>query len=129
MIVRRSQPATLRCMVKSENYLRARRRQWQLTQRELAFLFGYTDCSIVSRLERHERTITPAVVHACQLLFDCEPTDIFPALFEQAEAGLVSRIHELHARLAQGARTTRTAAKLRLLEEALARLTAQYQEV
>lgn len=114
-------------MVKSGNYLRARRRQWQLTQRELAFLFGYTDRSIVSRLERHERTITLAVARTCELLFGCEPKDIFPALFEQVEASLMTRLHELHGKLAQSAPTARTVAKLKLLEQALARSTASSQ--
>lgn len=115
-------------MVKSRNYLRARRRQWQLTQRELAFLFGYTDRSIISRLERHERTITLAVVRACELLFGCEPEDIFPTLFEQVEASLAARLHELHEKLARRTPTARTAAKLKLLEQALARATGQPQQ-
>lgn len=39
------------------NYLRVRRREWQLSQRELAFLLGYKNESIISRLERQERRL------------------------------------------------------------------------
>jgi transcriptional regulator with XRE-family HTH domain len=109
------------------NYLRSRRRQWHLTQGELAFLFGYTDESIVSRLERQERTVTLAVAHACELIFGYDAEEIFPALFAEVEDGVVARLHELQDRLSQGKATKLTAAKLQLLDAALARASGELQ--
>lgn len=105
------------------NYLRVRRRQWALTQKEIAFLFGYQNEAIVSRFERQERKITLAIGFACQLVFDSEPREIFPALFEQVEDGVVRRMLELYERLKQSEPSERTRTKLRLLHDALARTT------
>src|SRR5688500_9601888 len=105
------------------NYLRVRRRQWALTQKELAFLFGYQNEAIVSRFERHERRITLSIAFACQLIFRAEPREIFPGLFEHVEDGVVRRMLELYERLKQGKPSKRSLAKLELLHEALARAT------
>ncbi len=106
-----------------DNYLRLHRRQWGFTQAELAFLFGYQTDAVVSRFERQERRITLTIAFASQLIFGAEPKDIFPALFEQVEDGVVRRMHELYVQLAAAKPTQRTAAKLRLLQDALARAT------
>ncbi len=111
-------------MVRSGNYLRALRRRWHLTQEELAFLFGYTDHAIVSRLERQERPITLAVAYACHVLFGCEPEDIFPALYRQVDASLAERIGDMLEQLQRADQSTATSAKLQLLREALNRLHA-----
>jgi transcriptional regulator with XRE-family HTH domain len=105
------------------NYLRLYRRRWQLTQAELAFLFGYADQSIIAKLEHEERTITVAVAYASGLLFGLEPREIFPALFESIEGGLLDRAHHLHDRLLQAEPTQQTLAKLELLHDGLTRLT------
>ncbi len=106
------------------NYLRVRRRQSHLTQAELAFLFGYLDQSIIGRLERDERAITVAVARACELIFGVEPKEIFPALFESVDQGVVARVNKLRERLANCTPAPKTAIKLQLLHEALGRLTA-----
>lgn len=105
------------------NYLRVRRRQWALTQKELAFLLGYQNETIVSRLERQERKITLTVGFACQLVFGSEPREIFPSLFEQVEDAVVRRMLELYEGLKQRAPSRRTSAKIELLHDALARTT------
>jgi transcriptional regulator with XRE-family HTH domain len=103
------------------NYLRLYRRRSTFTQGELAFLLGYRTDSIVSRFERQGRRIPLSIAFAYHLIFGGDPKEIFPALFEQVEDGVVRRMYELHERL-QGARPSqRTAAKLQLLERALAR--------
>jgi|SRR5579864_350455 len=112
---------------KLTSYLHVRRRQWQLSQEELAFLFGYRTDSIVSRYEYHERRIPLAVGFACSLIFGVEAKDLFPTLFEEVEDGVVRRLYELYNRLKASAPSKRTDTKLRLLEEALSRTTKRAQ--
>jgi transcriptional regulator with XRE-family HTH domain len=84
-------------MGKLGNYLRTYRTQWQLTQGELAFLFGYDAESVISRLERSERAVTLAVACACQTIFGVQPSELFPAAFESMEETVVNRMYELRA--------------------------------
>lgn len=118
-------------MGKLRNYLRTYRRQWHLTQEELAFLLDYQAESFISRLERDERAITLAVASACQALFGVELRELFPALMESLQESLVARMQELSDRLMQSEPTRKTLAKLELLQEALSRLGAasEQQEV
>lgn len=106
------------------NYLYVRRREWALTQKELAFLFGYTSDAIVSRLEGQARKIPLRIAFACELIFGSEPKELFPALFEQVEEGVVRRMYELYEQLKCAEPSKKTAAKLHLLHEALARVTS-----
>ena len=55
--------------------------------------------AIVSRIERQERRVTLAIAFACQLTFGAEPGDIYPALLEQVEDGVVRRMYELYSQL------------------------------
>jgi DNA-binding XRE family transcriptional regulator len=110
------------------NYLRTHRRRCQLTQDELAFIFGYSDQSIIARLERDERTVTLSVAHACELLFGVEPNEIFPGFFVVMEEGVVRRMHELAERLRKAEATNRTARKLEVISGALSRIAA-HQEI
>jgi DNA-binding XRE family transcriptional regulator len=104
------------------NYLRVYRRRWQLSQEELAFLFGYDAESIVSRFESEERTITLAVAIACQTIFGVTTKDMFPALYASLEQSVLERMYKLRDRLAQSEMSQRTLAKLELLQEALKRI-------
>lgn len=110
---------------KLTSYLHVRRRQWRLSQKELAFLLGYRTDSIVSRYEYHERRITLAIGFACSLIFGVEAKDMFPKLFEEVEDGVVRRLYELYNRLKASKPSKKTEAKLRLLEEALSRTTTR----
>ena len=105
------------------NYLRVRRRQWQLSQKELAFLLGYKTDSIVSRYERQERRITLSIAFACHLIFGVEPKDIYPRLFEQVEDGVIRRMFELYNHLKEGKPSKKRDTKFLLLKEALSRTT------
>jgi transcriptional regulator with XRE-family HTH domain len=115
-------------MGKLGNYLRAHRRRWHLTQDELAFLIGYDAASIISRLERDERTITLAVASASYTIFGIEPRELFPAMLESVEKGVIQRMHQLRERLMQRKPTQKTVAKLELLRVALNRMTAIAEE-
>jgi transcriptional regulator with XRE-family HTH domain len=117
-----SEITAARSMVKLRNYLRVYRRQWYLTQEELAFLLGYEAESFISRLERDERAITLAVASACQALFGVKLGELFPAPMEGVQKSLVVRMQELSDRLQQSEPTPKTVSKLELLQEALARL-------
>jgi hypothetical protein len=112
---------------KLTSYLHVRRRQWQLSQKELAFLFGYRTDSIVSRYECRERRVTLAIGFACSLIFGVEAKDLFPTLFEEVEDGVVRRLYELYNRLKAGKPSQKTNAKLQLLKQALSRTTKRAQ--
>jgi transcriptional regulator with XRE-family HTH domain len=105
------------------NYLRVRRRQWQLSQKELAFLFGYKTDSIVSRYERQGRRLTLGVAFACDLIFGASPKELFPKVYEQVEDGVVRRMFELHNQLKNTKPSKKRDMKLLLLKEALSRAT------
>ena len=104
------------------NYLRARRREWHLSQKELAFLLGYKNESIVSRLERHERKLNFPTLRACELIFGAVSKEIFPALSKEADENLLQRLHQLRAILEREEPTARTSRKLQLLDAAIARV-------
>jgi transcriptional regulator with XRE-family HTH domain len=105
-------------------YLRTHRRRWHLTQGELAFLFGYSDQSMIARLERGERALSLAVAHACELIFGVEWDEIFPELLATIEERVVHRLRELADQLGQAEATKKTAPKLKLLRGALNRIGA-----
>jgi DNA-binding XRE family transcriptional regulator len=111
-------------MGRLRNYLRVQRRKWHLTQEELAFLLGYLNQAMVARLEGEERGVTLTLAHASEVIFGVKPRDMFPALLEDVEARVLERMHELRDRLKQSAPSQKVIAKLELLEEAIARITA-----
>lgn len=104
------------------NYLRMQRRQWHLSQKELAFLLGYKNESIVSRLEREERRVTFGTSRACNIIFGSGIEDIFPALSREHDTQLLERLHQLRADLERRGPSKRTEAKLQLLQAAISRL-------
>jgi len=111
-------------MGRLRNYLRVQRRKWHLTQEELAFLLGYLNQTMVARLEAEERGVTLTVAYACEVIFGVEPRDLFPALLEDMEARVLTRMHELRDRIKQNAPSQKALAKLEVLEQAIARLAA-----
>jgi transcriptional regulator with XRE-family HTH domain len=110
------------CMGTLGNYLRVRRRQSLLSQKELAFLFGYKNESFVSRLERHDRGMTFGTSRACRIIFGSRTKDIFPALSKEHDDKLLQRMQELCATLEQHSPSTRREVKLQLLRAAIDRL-------
>lgn len=104
------------------SYLRFYRRRWQLTQEELAFLIGYGTESMISRFEHGERTITLGAAAAFQTVFGVEARELFPGVFESVEERVLQRMRELHDQLLQATPAQRTMAKLKLLQDGLARL-------
>jgi transcriptional regulator with XRE-family HTH domain len=105
------------------NYLYVRRRQWALTQEELAFLLGYCTKTAVSKLEGRVNRIPLRVSLACHIIFGIEPRELFPALMEQVEEGVVRRMYELYERLKKAKPSERRKLKMQLLHDALTRAT------
>lgn len=107
---------------KTQNYVYVRRRQWALTQEELAFLLGYYTKTAVSKLEGRIKKIPLRVALACHVIFGLELRELFPTLMEQVEGDAVPRMHELYQRLKGAKPTEQTAVKLALLRKALIRV-------
>lgn len=104
------------------NYLRVRRRQSQLSQKELAFLLGYKHESFISRLERHDRGMTFSTSRACRIIFGSRTKDIFPALLKEHDSKLMQRMQDLCTTLEQDGPSKRKEVKLLLLRAAIDRL-------
>jgi transcriptional regulator with XRE-family HTH domain len=104
-------------MKRLDCYLHTHRRQWGVTQEELAFLFGSKSASVVSRLERREHNPSLKAAFACQVIFGIASDELFPKLYAEVEDAVMRRAHELHERL-QGTPSKATRVKLELLEDA-----------
>jgi transcriptional regulator with XRE-family HTH domain len=111
-------------MGRLRNYLRVQRRKWHLTQEELAFLLDYLNQGMIARLESEERGVTLIVAHACELILGVPPRELFPALLESIEERTLARMRELRDRIKERAPSQKALAKLELLEQAIARITA-----
>jgi len=114
-------------MKRLDCYLHTHRRQWGLTQEELAFLLGSKSASVISRLERREHDPSLKAAFACQVIFGVAPDELFPKLYVEVEDAVMRRAHELHERL-QGTPSKTTRAKLELLEDALRRASERAEE-
>src|ERR1043166_6090470 len=109
---------------KFKTYLRAQRRRWGLTQREVAYLLGYRYPSAIWRIEREGREPTLSIAFACHILFDTPITELFPGLATEIEDAILRRAYNLYERL-QGTPSRTTKAKLHLLEHMLKRAAAR----
>jgi DNA-binding XRE family transcriptional regulator len=102
------------------SYLRSHRRRWGLTQGEVAYLLGFKNGSVVSRIERERRRPKLPVALACQVVFDIPTVELFPDLFSEVEDAVMRRAYKLYDRL-QGDTSASTRTKLDFLEKALKR--------
>ena len=81
-------------------YLRTQRKQWALTQSELARLLGLKSAQHVSRLERGRRQPSVSVLLAVEIIFGEHPRDLFPKLFDAIEERTVRFLYGMQQRLA-----------------------------
>lgn len=102
---------------------------WEFTQAELAFLLGFRDRATISRLERHERAHTIIVALSYEIIFRVRPREMYPGLYYELRANVVDRMRELSETLESARVTKRTAAKLQLLRDTLARIDQDVQSV
>ena len=109
------------------SYLRAHRRKWALTQKELAFLFGRKSSTHVSRLEKHKRMPAIEIVLACEILFDTTPRALYPKLYADIEERVLARASKLYERLERETNYT-AVRKKELLSVALKRAITRLNE-
>lgn len=76
-------------------YLRLCRRQWALTQREIARLFRLASRQHVSRVERGKRTPSVFMLAAVEIMFDQHWGEIFPEIFREAEKHVIEELTNL----------------------------------
>ena len=74
--------------------LRAYRRNWGLSQQELAGLLGFSPTE-VSRIEHGKRTPLLETALACSTLFGVSLYELFPQLAAEIEEKLVEKISRL----------------------------------
>lgn len=111
-------------MTKIPCYLRTFRREWGLTQEELAGLMLRGGRARVSDVERAKASPNAAEILAYSLLFGISPAEIFPDFYEAVEEGLIERAYALDERLPDD-QLRKTEQKRRLLRAALARATGK----
>lgn len=105
-------------------YLRPHRLRSRLTQSEIAHLLGYTDGSLVSRMESGIRNSRLVDAFALQIIFDIAPTELFPSLFNETEAAVMRRANALFETL-QAATPKSAKSKIEFLNEMQARAIAR----
>lgn len=81
------------------SYLRTNRREWALTQKELAFLFGRKSSTHISRLEQGKRVPPIDIVLASEILFDKTPRALYPQFYAAIEEEVLARASRLYERL------------------------------
>jgi len=100
--------------------LRAHRRNWGLTLREMADLLGFESPAHVSRIEQGKRTPSTETALACTALFGVSLQELFPQLAAEIEERFQERALRLHQGLIHT--TTPTGARKRqLLDQTLGR--------
>jgi len=105
-------------------YLRTHRRQWGLTQKELARLIGRKGHERVAGVERAKALPNAAEILAYSVLFGVKPADLFSAFYEGVEERLIEAAYSLDEDLRED--TSQRATRIRkLLREALARATGK----
>jgi len=102
------------------SYVRRNRRQWGLTQRELAELLGLSSSGAVSRIEHSKRRPSTATLIACSIVFGLVTPDLFPILHVEIEEAVLGTAKELYERL-ETKNDKQSERKQKLLKDILAR--------
>ena len=101
-------------------YLKAYRRRWGLTQKELAVLLGFETGAVVSRLERVLRHPTLETAYAIEIILGTPPSELFPGLYNRVRLQVIARARKYYDEL-QGTPSTSTQLKLDFFEEIFSR--------
>ena len=72
-----------------KTYLRTQRRNWGLTQKELATLIGTIAPTQVGHIENGKRDPSLRVALACQTIFGIAPATMFPDAFALSEEEVI----------------------------------------
>jgi len=102
------------------SYLHTLRKQWGLSQPELAALFDVT-ASAMSRFENLSRTPTAELVIGAEVIFGHSAKEVFPALYQDIARRIVERARVLQSSL-EPRTDSATREKLRLLDEIIERI-------
>ena|ERR1051326_911918 len=105
------------------SYLRSHRKRWRLSQRELAFLLGFSSQGAISQHEALIRTPEVKVLLKYEALFGESIGDLFPKLRDEAEKEIVLQAKQLMARLEEHPELP-AARKLELLAKLIERMRA-----
>lgn len=111
-------------MTKIPCYLRTLRREWGMTQKELAELMLRGGRARVSGVERNLVSPNAAEIVAYSLLFGMPPAEIFPAFYDHVEEALIAKAYVFHEVLSDD-QSSVAARKRKLFQGALARATGQ----
>jgi len=101
------------------SYLHTLRKQWGLSQPELAALLGLTG-SALSRFENRSRRPSAELIIGAEVLFGHCAKDVFPGFYRAIERKIVERASAEHKRL-EGQSDANTSQKLRFLAEVIER--------
>lgn len=80
---------------RSFNYVRTYRRRYALTAEELGFLMNLRGHSAIAQYESGERNPTLEGALALQVLFNQQPRQLFPGLYERVEDRVMRRVAKL----------------------------------
>lgn len=101
------------------SYLHTLRKQWGLSQPELAALLNLSG-SALCRFENRSRRPTAELIIGAEVLFGHGPKDIFPGFYRTVERAIVERAHTERKHLEASADAS-TAQKIRFLTEIIER--------
>lgn len=104
------------------SYLHSLRKQWGLSQPDLAALLGMSDSSLC-RFETLARPPTITLAIAAEVVFGHPVREIFPAFYSEVEDKIMKRARALHAEL-EAQPHLADFEKLRLLTEMIERADA-----
>lgn len=82
-----------------QNYLRTKRREWALTQKELAYLLGRKSPAHISRVEQGSRKPQIDIALGGEVLFGLTPEQLFPTLYADIEESVLARAATLYEKL------------------------------
>jgi transcriptional regulator with XRE-family HTH domain len=88
-----------KCMKNGLCYLRTHRRNWGLTQKDLAELVGIASPVQISRYENSKRAPKIEVALACQVIFGVPPSTMFPDAYALAEDEVMRNMCQIDQRL------------------------------
>ena len=80
------------------SYLHTLRKQWGLSQPELAALLGLTG-SALCRFENRSRRPTAELLIGAEVLFGHTSKEVFPGVYRTVERAIVARAQSEHKRL------------------------------
>ena len=104
---------------KLPNYIRTHRKRAHLTQKEMAFLFGFKTSAHICRHERSEQKPNLQTSLAYEILFHTPVRNLFSGVHQDVERKLMYRIRLLILNLAKSGHSRVKARKIEILNDFL----------